>query len=270
MKNHAQAQTLERALEDDDHGCVHADTISSALEIIDEMPVILVVLETSLPEHNGFDGYRHLRQNFSKPIILISASDNHIDRVVGLELGAADFLTMPFHPAELAARAQRALAEDELRTHANTRQITSDGLSIDHRGRVVMAGEEEVSLTPKEFELFWYLASNEGEVISRQRILREVWNYHTYVDTRTVDVHIRQIRRKLKKHSPIVTVWGVGYKAILNPAERENNRDARNNGGAQNNRDARNNGGAQNNPQPRATRRAKDRSQDEATPEARS
>jgi DNA-binding response OmpR family regulator len=144
---------------------------------------------------------------------MLTARDDDIDKIIGLEVGADDYMTKPFNPRELVARVKSILrrAAPERRRNESDEMQHGD-LSINAGKREVHVGEEEIRLAPKEFDLLWELLDHRGIVLTRDQLLERVWGYTFAGDTRTVDVHVRQIRRKLGDASPIVTVWGVGYK----------------------------------------------------------
>jgi DNA-binding response OmpR family regulator len=151
------------------------------------------------------------------PVIMLTARDDAVDKVVGLELGADDYITKPFNPRELVARVRAVLRRAAERAPeaspapaATTLEI--DGLRIEVGGREVYADGEGVALTPKEFDLLVTLIENRGLVLTREQLLERVWGFTFLGDSRTIDVHVRQLRRKLGAHCPIQTVWGTGYK----------------------------------------------------------
>ncbi|HEU5489333.1 MAG TPA: response regulator transcription factor, partial [Gaiellaceae bacterium] len=173
----------------------------------------LVVLDLMLPDLDGIDVCRRLRQRSDVPILMLSARDDDVDKIIGLEVGADDYLTKPFNPGELVARVKSILRRTNSARHElESASIEYAELRIDSGSREVFASEQEVQLAPKEFDLLWELLDHRGIVLTRDQLLERVWGYTFAGDTRTVDVHVRQIRRKLGDASPIVTVWGVGYK----------------------------------------------------------
>ena len=149
---------------------------------------------------------------------MLTARDEDVDKIIGLEVGADDYLTKPFNPRELVARVKSILrrATPE-RRERESETIEHGDLHIDAGRREVNVGDEEIQLAPKEFDLLWELLDHRGLVLTRDQLLERVWGYTFAGDTRTVDVHVRQLRRKLGDASPIVTVWGVGYK--VSPAK---------------------------------------------------
>jgi DNA-binding response OmpR family regulator len=173
----------------------------------------LIVLDLMLPDIDGIEICRRIRQKSDTPILMLTARDEDVDKIIGLEVGADDYMTKPFNPRELVARVKSILrrATPE-RRERQSETIQHGDLLVDAGRREVKVGEEEVQLAPKEFDLLWELLDHRGLVLTRDQLLERVWGYTFAGDTRTVDVHVRQLRRKLGDASPIVTVWGVGYK----------------------------------------------------------
>ena len=173
----------------------------------------LIILDLMLPDMDGIEVCRRLRKNSDVPILMLTARDEDVDKIIGLEVGADDYLTKPFNPRELVARVKsilrRAVPD---RKEVESKQIVHGDLEIDAGRREARVHGEEVQLAPKEFDLLWELLDHRGLVLTRDQLLERVWGYTFAGDTRTVDVHVRQLRRKLGEASPIVTVWGVGYK----------------------------------------------------------
>src|SRR5689334_9642674 len=184
-----------------------------ALDKADSEKPDLIVLDLMLPDVDGIEVCRRIRQSSEIPILMLTARDEDVDKIIGLEVGADDYLTKPFNPRELVARVKSILrrAAPERREH-ETEVIVHGDLRVDSGRREVKVGDEEIQLAPKEFDLLWELLDHRGLVLTRDQLLERVWGYTFAGDTRTVDVHVRQLRRKLGEASPIVTVWGVGYK----------------------------------------------------------
>jgi two-component system alkaline phosphatase synthesis response regulator PhoP len=173
----------------------------------------LIILDLMLPDIDGIEVCRRIRKTSDVPILMLTARDEDVDKIIGLEVGADDYLTKPFNPRELVARVKSILrrATPE-RRQVESAQLKHGELMIDAGRREVRVGEQEIQLAPKEFDLLWELLDHKGLVLTRDQLLERVWGYTFAGDTRTVDVHVRQLRRKLGDASPIVTVWGVGYK----------------------------------------------------------
>jgi two-component system response regulator RegX3 len=185
--------------------------VANAADAIEAPEHDLVLLDLRLPDRDGYEVCRELRARSSVPIIVISARGEEVDRVVGLELGADDYLVKPFGFRELLARinavtrrvGERAPAAATLRLGA---------LTIDSDGRRVLLGGDELELTAKEFDLLTALAARPGAVVSRQRLLDEVWNGRHHLATKTIDVHVASLRRKLGDPAWIQTVRGIGFR----------------------------------------------------------
>lgn len=177
----------------------------------------LIVLDLMLPEKDGLEVCRHLRQNkIETPILMLTAKDNELDKILGLELGADDYLTKPFSPKEVVARIKAILRRTSTPKKATFETIMIGELTIYPEKHEVTIGEELLSFTRKEFELLLYLVEHKGKVLSRDQLLNKVWNYDFVGDTRIVDVHISRLRDKIesdtRKPSYIKTIRGLGYK----------------------------------------------------------
>jgi len=179
----------------------------------------LIVLDLMLPDVDGIEVCRRIRQDSDVPILMLTARDEDVDKIIGLEVGADDYLTKPFNPRELVARVKSILRRSVSdRRESETKQIKHGDLEIDAGRREARVAGTEIQLAPKEFDLLWELLDHRGLVLTRDQLLERVWGYTFAGDTRTVDVHVRQLRRKLGEASPVVTVWGVGYKVGPTPA----------------------------------------------------
>jgi DNA-binding response OmpR family regulator len=191
----------------------------SALKMIQETPPALVVLDLMLPHLDGLEVCRRVRAQSDIPIIMLTARSEDIDKIVGLELGADDYLTKPFNPRELVARIKAILRRTEKRSSeaspSSSRLLSLGNLVIDPQARTVKVEGRGVELRMKEFDLLCVLVENRGMVFSREKLLDVVWGYSFAGETRTVDVHIAHLRHKLKgMTASIETVWGVGYKLV--------------------------------------------------------
>ncbi len=190
---------------------VHATTGEIGLERLDQRPARAVLLDLNLPGIDGVEVCRRIRATSDIPVIMLTARDTEIDKIVGLEIGADDYVTKPFSPRELLARVKAVLRRSEEAPVA-TKSISVAGFEIDAgRREVTTPAGDVIRPTPREFDLLWYLAEHTGLVLSRGQILEAVWGYEYFGETRTVDVHVRQLRKKLEG-IPIETVWGVGYR----------------------------------------------------------
>ncbi len=189
---------------------------AEGLQKAQELNPDIIVLDLMLPELDGFEVCRQLRKKTDVPIIMLTARGEDIDKVLGLELGADDYMTKPFNSRELTARIKAILRRSLARKEESKKHIKIDRLQIDLLQHRVRVNGDEINLTSKEFALLTFLATNAGQVYSREQLLEKVWGYDYYGDVRTVDVHIRHLREKIEKDpgNPelIITVWGTGYK----------------------------------------------------------
>ncbi len=179
----------------------------------------IIVLDVMMPRKDGYEACREILGKFDIPIIMLTAKGEEFDKVLGLELGADDYVTKPFSPRELVSRIKaifrrmqprRQMTEEE----SNPNVYDFDGLTIDLLRREIMVREKKVNFRPKEFDLLAHLAQTPGQVFSREQLLEQVWGYEFFGDMRTVDVHIKKVREKVSGFHDecIQTVWGVGYK----------------------------------------------------------
>jgi DNA-binding response OmpR family regulator len=189
----------------------------TARALIEKTPPQLVVLDVMLPGIDGLALCRWIRARGDLPVIMLTARGEEADRIVGLELGADDYVTKPFSPRELAVRVQTVLRRAQ--PSASTAEpLNFDGLSIDPRTREVVRNGDALRLTAKEFDLLFFLASNPRQVFSRDQLMGRVWGYESAVDTGTVTVHVRRLRAKIERDASapehLETVWGVGYRFV--------------------------------------------------------
>jgi two-component system, OmpR family, phosphate regulon response regulator PhoB len=186
-----------------------------AKEILQSDPPSIVLLDVMLPGTDGLELCRWIRSRSKLPVIMLTARGEESDRIVGLELGADDYVTKPFSPRELAARVRTVLRRAEPSEPAEKR-LEFDGLMLDAWTREVLREGEAVRLTAKEFDLLWFLASHPRRVFSREDLMRRVWGYSAALDTGTLTVHVRRLRQKLEDDPSrplrLETVWGIGYR----------------------------------------------------------
>jgi DNA-binding response OmpR family regulator len=204
------ASLVRSYLERDGFTVVHAETGGAALDALEQRPVRIVVLDVGLPDMDGFEVCRRVRAGSRVPVLMLTARDEEIDRVSGLELGADDYVTKPFSPRELLARVKAVLRRVEAWTEEP--ELATDDLVVRPQSREVLVGGEPVELTTKEIDVLAYLLGNPNLVVSREELLDRVWGVSFPGGTRTVDMHIATLRRKLGRHDLIRTVRGVGYK----------------------------------------------------------
>lgn len=179
----------------------------------------LILLDIMLPGMDGWEVCRELKNHgVESPIIMLTAKAEETDKVLGLELGADDFVTKPFSPRELTARMKAVIRRFEKTTDGSREKLyfPEIALEIDNRGYTVQIDKERINLAPKEFDLLALLASNPGQVFSRDDLLDQIWGYENHKDTRTVDEHIKRLRKNFHQagiiNDPLVTIWGKGYK----------------------------------------------------------
>jgi len=187
----------------------------AALQAVEQLRPAFMVLDVMLPGIDGFEVCRRLRAtNNPLPILLLTARDEDVDKIIGLELGADDYLTKPFNPRELAARVKAILRRGEWKPQT-TKPVQIADMLIDPARREVSVKDQPVELRQKEFDLLWVLVEHRGLVLSREKLLELVWGYDFYGQTRTVDVHVSHLRKKLAESAiQIETISGIGYKLV--------------------------------------------------------
>jgi len=204
-------------LTNESYRVIEAGDGEAALELVHTQQPDLMVLDIMLPNLDGWEVCKQLRKEGNElPIIMLTARDDDVDKIVGLEIGADDYMTKPFNPRELVARVKAVLRRTEAQPK-QPRVITVGSMCLDRARREATIGERELELRTKEFDLLATFAENEGLVLSREQILKLVWGYDFYGDSRTVDVHVARLREKLGEAGiAIETVWGIGYKLVAN------------------------------------------------------
>ncbi len=184
-----------------------------ALDLCRSQNPCLVILDIGLPgELDGFEVCRTLRSTSDVPIVILTARSDEIDRIVGLEIGADDYIVKPFSPRELVARVRAILRRSIRMADSSSRIININDITIDIDSRKVTVSGSEVHLTSREFDLLVFIAMRRGMALSRRQLLNGAWSNNWVGDERTVDVHVRQLRKKLGEGLNIHTVWGVGYR----------------------------------------------------------
>ncbi|MGA9290582.1 MAG: response regulator transcription factor [Anaerobacillus sp.] len=213
---------LRMYLERENYEIEEAENGEVALEMATEDDFDLILLDLMLPGMDGIEVCQQMREQKATPVIMLTAKGEEANRVQGFEVGADDYITKPFSPREVVLRVKALLRRSSttkfLQTETTTKNvIVFPYLTIDHDAHRVIAEDQIINLTPKEYELLYYLAKAPDKVFSREELLKDVWNYEFFGDLRTVDTHVKRLREKLNKFSPnaasmISTVWGVGYK----------------------------------------------------------
>ena len=212
-------ELLRLYLEKEGYSVIIANTGVQAVRSFNEFSPDLMLLDIMLPELDGWQVCREVRKNSDKPIIMLSAKGETFDKVLGLELGADDYITKPFEAKEVLARIKAVLRRTSGSTPAESgegmKQVVYDKLVINLTNYELKVDGKRVEAPPKEMELLYHLASNPNRVFTRDQLLDEVWGFDYYGDSRTVDVHVKRIREKLEGVSDkweLKTVWSVGYK----------------------------------------------------------
>jgi DNA-binding response OmpR family regulator len=209
-------EVVVRYLRRDGFETLEAGDGDRARELIESSSPQLVVLDVMLPGTDGLELCRWIRGRSELPVILLTARGEEADRIVGLELGADDYVTKPFSPRELAVRVKTVLRRSGSAQAPRSTRLQFGEVELDGASRTVALAGESVGLTAKEFDLLWFLASHPRRVFSRDQLMQRVWDYAAAVDTGTVTVHVRRLREKIEKDpshpAHLRTVWGVGYR----------------------------------------------------------
>ncbi|MCF6465349.1 response regulator transcription factor [Clostridium sp. Cult2] len=207
---------LKYSLEQDNYVVESAFSIKEAMQKIKKRDYGLVILDLILPDGNGLTFCQTIRDNSQVPIIILTEKKEDINKILALEYGADDYITKPFNILVLKAKIKAILRRVNMKNYQIDNQtIKIDDITINTLGRKLIIGDESISLTGKEFDLFYLLVSNPGKVFTREELLETIWGYEYFGDLRTVDVHIRRLREKIEKDCSNVeyihTKWGVGY-----------------------------------------------------------
>jgi two-component system response regulator ResD len=213
---------LKMYLEREGYRTEEAEDGVEALEKAMEKDYDLILLDVMMPGKDGIEVCKELREHKATPIIMLTAKGEEVNRVQGFEVGTDDYIVKPFSPREVILRVKALLRRSSKTSFLHTDPIAKDvlvfpHLTIDNDAHRVTADGKEVGLTPKEYELLYFLAKSPDKVFDREQLLKEVWHYEFFGDLRTVDTHVKRLREKLNKVSEtsakmIITVWGVGYK----------------------------------------------------------
>ncbi len=206
---------LRMYLEKEDYAVVMAHNGVDAVSMFSSEKPDLVLLDIMLPQLDGWQVCREIRKVSEKPIIMLTAKDEVFDKVLGLELGADDYVTKPFDTKEIIARIKAVLRRTSVVKETEMKEVKYDKLSVNLTNYELKVDGEVVDTPPKELELIYYLASNPDRVFTRDQLLDDVWGFDYYGDSRTVDVHIKRLRDKLKGVSEeweLRTIWSIGYK----------------------------------------------------------
>lgn len=210
-------EILQRYVSKEGYIPILAHDGDEAIQKFNEYSPILLLLDVLMPKKDGFEVCRQIRKNSNVPIIMITAKGEDGDRIMGLDIGADDYIVKPFSPAEVMARIRAVLRRIDISEEEEEKDIIRfSGLEINISTYEVWVQEKNINLTKKEIEILWLLAGNPGKVFSRDTLLDRVWGYDYFGDARTVDTHIKRLRSKMDVSETvnwdIKTVWGVGYK----------------------------------------------------------
>lgn len=208
-------ELLRLYMEKDGYTVFIANDGESAVRAFNEVSPDIVLLDIMLPKMDGWQVCREIRKTSDKPIIMVTAKGETFDKVLGLELGADDYVVKPFDTKEIMARIKAVLRRTSVAVEEESKQVDYDNLSINLTNYEMKVKGKVINTPPKELELIYHLASNPNRVFTRDQLLDEVWGFDYYGDSRTVDVHVKRLREKLEGVSDkwaLKTVWGVGYK----------------------------------------------------------
>ena len=205
---------IAKLLEMEGYKVIKAYDGLEALEKLTENSIQLILIDVMMPKLDGYSAVREIRKTKQIPVIMLSARGEEYDKLFGFELGVDDYVTKPFSPKELLARIRAVMKRSAAPAPAgDNNMLKFEGLEINMSGREVFVDGKPVSLTPKEYDLLFYLVRNKGIALSREKLLEEVWGYDFYGDDRTVDTHIKMLRNSLGDYRKfIVTLRGMGYK----------------------------------------------------------
>ncbi len=206
-------EVLREYAEFEGYKTLEAENGMDAVRIARDNDVDLIIMDVMMPKLDGYSAVKEIRKTKDLPVLMLSARVEEYDKLFGFEIGADDYVTKPFSPKEVMARVAAIIKRSKKFDDA---KIVSDGLEIDIPGRNVFVDGAKANMTPKEYELLFYLVKNNGLAISREKLLTEVWGYDFYGDDRTVDTHIKMLRSSLGPYrDKIVTLRGLGYKIEL-------------------------------------------------------
>ncbi len=209
------SELIKVYFEKDGFSTVTANNGKKAIELFKDEAPSIVILDVMMPEMDGWQVCREIRRVSNIPIIMLTAKGETFDKVLGLELGADDYMVKPFEPKELIARVKAVLRRSDAKEVSAEKEIVFPNLTINLSNYELKINGSIVEVPPKELELLYFLASNPNRVFTREQLLEEVWGFDYFGDSRTVDVHIKRLREKLEgveANWQLKTVWGVGYK----------------------------------------------------------
>lgn len=218
------ASVLEEYLKREGHTTAVASDGEEALKLFEHLKPDAVLLDVMMPKIDGFSVCREIRKSSAVPIIMITARGEDYERIMGLDIGADDYIVKPFSPGEVMARLRAVLRRMEREKPEEAQALTIGNLTARFADYTALVGGKPAALTKKEFEILYTLAAHPGKVFTRDNLLQSLWGYDYFGDTRTVDSHMKRLRAKLEALSPegwdIRTLWGIGYKFEVNADEK--------------------------------------------------
>ena len=210
-------QIIKKYAEFEGHTVEEAVDGMEAVEICRKNTYDLIIMDVMMPELDGFSACREIRKFTNTPVIMLSARGEEYDKIHGFELGSDDYVVKPFSPKELMMRVNAVIKRSNGQQDALKEVFTYEGLSVDFSARIVTVNGNRVEMTPKEYDLFFYMVKNKGLALTREQLISEVWGYDFFGDERTLDTHIKLLRKSLQEYSRcIVTLRGVGYRFEAN------------------------------------------------------
>lgn len=210
-------QIIRKYAEFEGHQVKEAVDGMQAIEVCRNEKFDLIIMDVMMPELDGFSACREIRKFCDTPIIMLSARGEEYDKIHGFELGTDDYVVKPFSPKELMMRVNAVIKRSNHDTALSKDVFTYENLSVDFSARIVTVNGERVEMTPKEYDLFFYMVKNKGIALTREKLISEVWGYDFFGDERTLDTHIKLLRKSLQDYSRcIVTLRGVGYRFEAN------------------------------------------------------
>ena len=210
-------QIIKKYAEFEGHTVEEAVDGMEAVEICRKNTYDLIIMDVMMPELDGFSACREIRKFTNTPVIMLSARGEEYDKIHGFELGSDDYVVKPFSPKELMMRVNAVIKRSNGQQDALKDVFTYEGLSVDFSARIVTVNGSRVEMTPKEYDLFFYMVKNKGIALTREQLISEVWGYDFFGDERTLDTHIKLLRKSLQEYSRcIVTLRGVGYRFEAN------------------------------------------------------
>lgn len=206
-------EIIKKYAEFEGHTVSEAVDGMQAIDVCRQNSFDLIIMDVMMPELDGFSACREIRKFSNTPIIMLSARGEEYDKIHGFELGTDDYVVKPFSPKELMMRVNAVIKRSSTDSNTVNDVFSYEGLSVDFSARIVTINGERIEMTPKEYELFFYMVKNKGIALTREKLISEVWGYDFFGDERTLDTHIKLLRKSLGEYSRcIVTLRGVGYR----------------------------------------------------------